>query len=129
MRRFSALKNWAAWMAGAPASLDALLDDEARLEAFRNRAATGVWHACGACRIGPHYPGAVTDGAGRAYGPEGPRGRDASPFPTIPCVNLNLPVMMTAAHIADLLRGRGCLAATGAGARSGDWGLRVAAAP
>jgi 5-(hydroxymethyl)furfural/furfural oxidase len=49
-------------------------------------------------------PGAVCDGAGRVYGVAGLRVCDASLFPSIPCANLNLPMMMTAERIADLMR-------------------------
>ena len=46
---------------------------------------------------------AVTDGAGRVIGVEGLRVCDASIMPTIPCANPNVPIMMMAERISDLI--------------------------
>jgi 5-(hydroxymethyl)furfural/furfural oxidase len=95
----------AAAFAGAGTPLTALLADPERLDAFLDQGVTGVWHACGTCRMGaPEDPRAVCDAAGRVIGTQGLRVCDASLFPSIPCANLNLPVMMTAERIADLMR-------------------------
>ncbi|MGF1552325.1 MAG: GMC family oxidoreductase [Paracoccaceae bacterium] len=103
----SRVPGFAATLAGAPAPLATLLADADRLDAFLDAAATGVWHACGTCRMGAQGdPAAVTDPTGRVHGVEGLRVCDASLFPSIPCANLNLPVMMTAERMADLMRGR-----------------------
>ena len=91
-------------MAGAGVALPDLLNNSARMDAFLDDAATGVWHASGTCRMGAALdPMAVCDGAGRVIGVEGLRVCDASVFPTIPCANLNLPAMMTAERIASLI--------------------------
>jgi 5-(hydroxymethyl)furfural/furfural oxidase len=82
--------------------LDALLADDAALEAFIRRAAFGVWHACCSCRMGAASdPLAVVDPAGRVYGVEGLRVADASIFPVIPSANIHLTVLMAAEKIAD----------------------------
>ena len=60
---------------------DVLTDDE-KLEAFVRKAAVGVWHASCTCRMGSDDdPMAVTDPAGRVRGVEGLRVVDASVFP------------------------------------------------
>ncbi|MEM7496852.1 MAG: GMC family oxidoreductase N-terminal domain-containing protein [Pseudomonadota bacterium] len=88
-------------MARPGISIDDLLAEPERLDSFLDRAVTGVWHACGTCRMGAaDDPMAVTDGAGRVFGVEGLRVADASLFPTIPSANLALPTAMTAERIA-----------------------------
>ncbi len=82
-----------------------LVHDERTLDDHLDQSVTGVWHASGTCRMGRGYdPLAVTDHAGRAHGMSGLRICDASLFPTIPCANLNIPVLMTAERIADLIK-------------------------
>jgi 5-(hydroxymethyl)furfural/furfural oxidase len=86
-------------------SLDDLLTDEHALDAYLDASVTGVWHASGTCRMGGvHDPLAVTDEQGRVRGVPGLRVCDASLFPTIPCANLNVPVLMTAEKIADAMK-------------------------
>jgi 5-(hydroxymethyl)furfural/furfural oxidase len=81
-----------------------LIADEEALAAFLDEATTGVWHASGTCRMGrTDDRRAVTDAEGRVYGVAGLRVCDASLFPTIPCANLNLPVIMVAERIASLM--------------------------
>lgn len=85
-----------------------LLADEAALDRYLDESVIGVWHASGTCRMGrADDPLAVTDPAGRLRGVEALRVCDASLFPTIPNANLNVPVIMAAERIADLMRGRG----------------------
>lgn len=92
-------------LAGAGPALEPLLADATRLDAFLDDAVTGVWHACGTCRMGrPDDPLAVCDAKGQVLGTTGLRVCDASLFPTIPCANLNLPVMMMAERIGDLVK-------------------------
>jgi 5-(hydroxymethyl)furfural/furfural oxidase len=93
-------------MAGeGTAPLATLLSDESTLERHLRRHVGGVWHACGTCRMGdPADPRAVCDPAGRVIGAENLLVCDASLFPTIPCANLNFPVIMTAEKVADGLR-------------------------
>jgi 5-(hydroxymethyl)furfural/furfural oxidase len=82
-------------------TMDDLLNDEKRLEAFIRRAAVGVWHASCSCRMGAENdPMAVVDPAGRVYGVQGLRVVDASIFPVVPCANTNFPTYMTAEKIS-----------------------------
>lgn len=85
--------------------VERLCADEALLHEHLHRNVGGVWHPCGTCRIGPASEGqAVCDPAGRVYGTEGLLVCDASVMPTIPCANLNVPVLMVAEKIADGMR-------------------------
>ncbi len=89
---------------GTP-SVDRLCADEQLLHEHLHRNVGGVWHPCGTCRIGPASDGgAVCDPAGRVHGTEGLLVCDASVMPTIPCANLNVPVLMIAEKIADGMR-------------------------
>ena len=93
----------AAWSRMAR-SYDAILDDDAALGEYLRETVTGIWHASGTCRMGdPRDPLAVTDGAGKVIGVEGLRVCDASIMPTIPCANPNVPIMMMAERISDLI--------------------------
>ena len=85
-------------------SLQDVLTDDDKLEAFVRKAAVGVWHASCTCRMGADSdPMAVTDPAGRVRGVEGLRVIDASVFPVVPCANTNFPVLMTAEKMADAI--------------------------
>ena len=78
-----------------------LAEDDALLEAHLRQRVAGNWHACGSCRMGdPADVLAVTDPAARVIGVEGLRVCDASLMPSIPCANINIPVMMMAEKIA-----------------------------
>jgi 5-(hydroxymethyl)furfural/furfural oxidase len=78
-----------------------LADDRDRLARFLDESAIGVWHACGTCRMGSaDDPWAVTTPDAKVIGIEGLRVCDASLFPTIPCANINLAVIMAAEHVA-----------------------------
>lgn len=82
-----------------------LLADDAVLDAYLNRSVVGVWHPVGTCRMGADGdPMAVTDSTGRVRGLEGLRVCDASLMPTIPCANTNIPTIMVAERIADLIK-------------------------
>jgi 5-(hydroxymethyl)furfural/furfural oxidase len=86
-------------------TLAELLADPAALERFLDDSVMGVWHASGTCRMGrADDPDAVCDPVGKVYGVEGLRVCDASVFPTIPCANTNVPVLMVAERVADLIR-------------------------
>jgi 5-(hydroxymethyl)furfural/furfural oxidase len=88
--------------------LDRLLADDAALTAFIGAGVGGVWHASGTCRMGAAGDAmAVTDGAGKVRGVEGLRVCDASLMPSIPRANTNVPTLMLAERLADLMRGRG----------------------
>ena len=82
---------------------DMLTDDE-KLEAFVRKAAVGVWHATCTCRMGAEDdPMSVTNPAGRVKGVAGLRVVDASIFPQVPCANTNFPTLMTAEKISDAI--------------------------
>lgn len=85
--------------------LASLLDDEGRLDGFLRQAVAGVWHPVGTCRMGrTDDPMAVTDASGRVRGIENLRVCDASVMPTIPCGNTNIPTIMVAERIADMIK-------------------------
>ncbi len=87
-------------------TLDQLLADDAALTQFVTRSVGGTWHPSGTCRMGAAGdPLAVTDSRGAVYGVEGLHVCDASLMPSIPCANTNVPTIMIAERIADLLRG------------------------
>jgi 5-(hydroxymethyl)furfural/furfural oxidase len=52
----------------------------------------------------PDDPLAVTDSSGRVYGVSGLRICDASLIPSIPCANTNIPTIMVAERVADLIK-------------------------
>jgi 5-(hydroxymethyl)furfural/furfural oxidase len=84
--------------------IEVLMRDDDALEAFVRRAAVGVWHASCSCRMGQEDdPMAVTAPDGRVHGVDGLRIVDASIFPTIPSGNTNLPVIMVAERISDMI--------------------------
>lgn len=87
-------------------SMQQLLADNGALEAYVRANATGQWHPCGTCKMGRgEDPLAVVDPAnGRVHGVGGLRVVDASVMPTAPRANLNLPVMMVAERMSDLMR-------------------------
>lgn len=86
-------------------TLKHLMADDAALTEFVSNAVGGVWHASGTCRMGrADDPLAVTDGAGRVHGVPGLRVCDASLMPAIPRANTNIPTIMLAERIADLIR-------------------------
>ncbi len=86
-------------------SLADLVNDHHALDDYLDQSVTGVWHASGTCRMGRgDDPLAVADHAGKVHGMAGLRICDASLFPTIPCANLNIPVLMTAERISDLIK-------------------------
>jgi 5-(hydroxymethyl)furfural/furfural oxidase len=88
-------------------TLAELLADAGALERFLDDGVMGVWHASGTCRMGrADDPAAVCDEAGRVYGVEGLRVCDASVFPTIPCANTNVPVLMVAERVSDQIKGQ-----------------------
>jgi 5-(hydroxymethyl)furfural/furfural oxidase len=87
---------------------DEVMTNDEKLEAFIRQAAIGVWHASCSCRMGSaDDPMAVTDPAGRVRGVPGLRVVDASLFPVVPCANTNVPTLMLAEKIADVIVGGG----------------------
>jgi 5-(hydroxymethyl)furfural/furfural oxidase len=86
----------------SPADLAA---DDNLLETYLRQRVTGNWHACGSCRMGdPADPLAVADPNAQVIGVEGLRVCDASLMPTVPCANINIPVMMIAEKVAATIR-------------------------
>jgi 5-(hydroxymethyl)furfural/furfural oxidase len=87
-------------------SLQQLLGDDHALTQFVTRSVGGTWHPSGTCKMGAaDDPLAVTDARGAVYGVERLHVCDASLMPSIPCANTNIPTIMLAERIADLLRG------------------------
>ncbi|WP_038378256.1 GMC family oxidoreductase [Bradyrhizobium elkanii] len=90
---------------GDSPSMTQLLNDDHELEEFLKHNVGGVWHPCGTARMGSPDDGmAVTASDGRVYGLDGLTICDASLMPTIPCANINVPVLMMAEKIADSLK-------------------------
>jgi 5-(hydroxymethyl)furfural/furfural oxidase len=86
-------------------SLDHLLADDKALTEFIGKSVGGVWHASGTARMGAAGdPLAVTDGSGRVRGVQGLRVVDASLMPSIPRANTNVPTLMMAERISDLIK-------------------------
>jgi 5-(hydroxymethyl)furfural/furfural oxidase len=86
-------------------TLKKLLADDKNLTEFVQRNVGGTWHASGTCRMGrADDPLAVTTGDGRVIGVEGLRVCDASLMPSIPCANTNVPTLMIAERMADLIK-------------------------
>lgn len=87
------------------ASLTEILSDDAVLDAHLTKSVTGVWHPVGTCRMGAENdPTAVTEGSGRVIGVQNLRVCDASIMPSIPCANTNIPTIMVAERVADLVK-------------------------
>ena len=81
-----------------------LLEDDRALDEFVRVTVIGVWHASCTNRMGADGdPMAVTDAQGRVRGVAGLRVVDASIMPSVPCANTNLPTIMTAERIADMI--------------------------
>jgi 5-(hydroxymethyl)furfural/furfural oxidase len=86
-------------------TLKKLLADDKALTEFVQRNVGGTWHPSGTCRMGrADDPLAVTTGDGRVIGVDGLRVCDASLMPSIPCANTNVPTLMIAERMADLIR-------------------------
>ena len=86
-------------------SITGLLDDDRAMTQFVTRSVGGTWHPSGTCRMGAaDHPAAVTDASGAVYGVQNLRVCDASLMPSIPCANTNIPTIMIAERIADMIR-------------------------
>ena len=65
-------------------------------------------HPVGTCAIGrADNPMAVVDPACRVYGVGGLRVVDASVMPRVPSANTNLPTIMIAERVAEMIRKKG----------------------
>jgi 5-(hydroxymethyl)furfural/furfural oxidase len=86
-------------------TLPDVLRDDSTLDAYLNKAVVGVWHPVGTCKMGRESdPLAVTDSTGRLRRAAGVRVCDASVMPSIPCGNTNIPTIMVAERMADLIK-------------------------
>ncbi|WP_243248294.1 GMC family oxidoreductase [Pseudomonas maioricensis] len=86
-------------------TLKKLVADDAALTEFVRRNVGGTWHPSGTCRMGRvDDPQAVTGSDGRVIGVRGLRVCDASLMPSIPCANTNVPTIMIAERMADLIK-------------------------
>jgi len=86
-------------------TLETLLGDDRAMTEFVTRSVGGTWHPSGTCRMGaPDDPHAVTGSSGLVYGVENLRVCDASLMPSIPCANTNIPTIMIAERIAEMIR-------------------------
>jgi 5-(hydroxymethyl)furfural/furfural oxidase len=83
---------------------DVLADDDT-LDAYLQAAVVGVWHPVGTCRMGHASDSlAVTGPSGLVHRLEGLRVCDASIMPTIPCANTNIPTIMVAERVAEMMK-------------------------
>ncbi|CAN7571839.1 GMC family oxidoreductase N-terminal domain-containing protein [Phyllobacterium sp. LjRoot231] len=86
-------------------TLDGLINDDDALTAFVRKYVGGTWHPSGTCRMGVEdNPMAVTSPSGKVYGVQNLHVCDASLMPSIPCANTNIPTIMIAERIADLIK-------------------------
>lgn len=87
-------------------TMDQVLAGNEILDAYLQKSVVGVWHPVGTCRMGlAGDPQAVTGPSGLVHGVAALRVCDASLMPTIPCANTNIPTIMVAERIADMIRG------------------------
>ena len=86
-------------------TLDAVLSDDAALDAYLQQSVVGVWHPVGSLPDGCRgRPGGGDWPVGQSNGIDGLRVCDASLMPAIPCANTNIPTIMVAERIADLIK-------------------------
>lgn len=87
------------------ATLRELLNDDRKLDAYLRQTTSGTWHASGTCRMGSYEDKrGVTDPHGRVKGVANLRVCDASLIPSIPCANTNIPTIMIAEKISDMIK-------------------------
>ncbi len=75
------------------------------IDTFVRQKAESAYHPSCTCRMGIDEM-AVCDGQGRVHGVEGLRVVDASIMPDVVSGNLNVPVIMMAEKLADVIRGK-----------------------
>jgi choline dehydrogenase len=81
------------------------LTSDAAIDAFVREKAESAYHPSCSCRMGTDEM-AVCDGQGRVHGVKGLRVVDASIMPDVVSGNLNVPVIMMAEKLADVIRGK-----------------------
>ena len=83
--------------------IDALSSDAA-IDAWLLETVGDTGHICATCRMGsPEDPTTVVDSHGRVLGVDGLYVADASVFPEVPRANTNLPTMVAAERLAELI--------------------------
>lgn len=88
-------------------SIKSLLEDDSELTSFVRQHVGGTWHPSGTCRMGAADDSlSVTDASGKVHGIDGLRVCDASLMPAIPCANTNMPTIMIAEKIADMIKSK-----------------------
>ena len=87
--------------------LPELLADPAKLERHVRDNVQSAWHASCTCRMGdPSNPNSVVDPDGRVIGAENLFIADASVMPGVSRTNTNIPTIMIAERIAEIVRQR-----------------------
>lgn len=82
--------------------LDGMSDDALTRAVYQNASTS---HIAGTCRLGAaHDEGAVVDARARVIGVERLRVVDASILPTLPIGGPNVPIMMSAEKVADMVK-------------------------
>jgi 5-(hydroxymethyl)furfural/furfural oxidase len=85
--------------------LSELLADPARLERHVRDNVQSAWHASCTCRMGdPANPQTVVDPGGKVVGAKNLFVADASVMPEVSRTNTNIPTIMIAERIAELVR-------------------------
>lgn len=80
---------------------------DAEIDAYARKMVESAYHPSCTCAMGPETdPMAVVDSQGRVHGVEGLRVVDASIMPSIVSGNLNMPTIMLAEKLADVIRNR-----------------------
>jgi len=101
-RRLGATRAWKRY-AGAELSPGPGVGDGEDLLAWIRQTVAATYHPCGTCRMGRADDAlAVVDAAGAVRGLDGLAVIDASILPTIPSVNIHLPVLAIADRLAEV---------------------------
>ena len=80
------------------------LSSDAAIDAWLLETVGDTGHICATCRMGsPDDPTTVVDSHGRVLGVDGLYVADASVFPEVPRANTNLPTMVAAERLAELI--------------------------
>jgi 5-(hydroxymethyl)furfural/furfural oxidase len=91
-------------MTGESVDLQSLIKDSDRLSEFIRANIAGMFHPVGACRMGDAGdPNAVVDSNGLVFGVAGLRVVDSSIMPNLIAGNTNIPTIMLAEKLADVI--------------------------
>jgi len=92
---------------GSERQLAEVFGDDRKLRDWVKESAWSSWHPVGTCKMGAAGdPGAVVDEQGRVSKLGGLRVIDCSVMPTIVSANTNIPAIMIAEKLADVIRNR-----------------------